>query len=363
MAGDEDEGSEKPYEASPRKLEEARKRGEVPISQDLITFSVYLGILITAPLVGLWSVERMGSALIPFFDMPEVLANAVFSTGGRHAYGALFWSFLATATIWFILPFCLAILTAFAQGALVFAPTKIKPKLSRISPLSNAKQKYGRDGLFNFFKSFSKLIVYSVVLWMVFHSRLDEILNMPALPVTSNLSLTAELCFRFLSVACVAIFVFAMIDLVWQRAQFFRKQRMSLKELKDESKETEGDPHTKQARRQKAYDIATNQMLSDVPDADVILVNPEHYAVALKWSRRRGSAPICVAKGVDEIAARIRSVADENGVPIHRDPPTARALHATVEIGDEISEDHYRAVAAAIRFADAIRKKIQQQGR
>jgi len=358
---DEEEGSEKPYEASPRKLEEARKRGEVPISQDLITFSVYLGILITAPLVGLWSVERAGSALLPFFDAPEVFADAVFTPGGRHAFGALFWSFIATATVWFILPFCLALLTAFAQGALVFAPTKIKPKLSRISPLSNAKQKYGPDGLFNFLKSFSKLIVYSCVLWLVFKSRLDDILNMPALPISSSLALIAELCFRFISVACVAIFVFAMIDLVWQRAQFFRKQRMSLKEIKDESKETEGDPHTKQARRQKAYDIATNQMLADVPDADVILVNPEHYAVALKWSRRRGSAPTCVAKGVDEIAARIRSVADENGVPIHRDPPTTRALYATVEIGEEIPVDHYRAVAAAIRFADAIREKAKRR--
>ncbi len=363
MSKGEDEGSEKPYEASPRKLEEARKRGEVPISQDLITFSVYLGILITAPLLGLWSVERGGSALIPFFDSPEVLAEAVFTPGGRHAYGGLFWSFVATATVWFILPFCLALLTAFAQGALVFAPTKIKPKLSRISPLSNAKNKYGPDGLFNFFKSFSKLIVYSIVLWLVFNSRIDEILNMSALPVASTLALTAELCFRFIAVASVAIFAFAMMDLVWQRSQFFRKQRMSLKELKDESKETEGDPHTKQARRQKAYDIATNQMLSDVPDADVVLVNPEHYAVALKWSRKRGSAPICVAKGVDEIAARIRSVADENGVPIHRDPPTARALHATVEIGDEIPVDHYRTVAAAIRFADAIREKARQRGR
>jgi flagellar biosynthetic protein FlhB len=149
------------------------------------------------------------------------------------------------------------------------------------------------------------------------------------------------------------------MDFLWQRAQFLRRQRMSLKELRDESKETEGDPHTKQMRRQKGYDIAMNQMLSDVPDADVIVVNPEHYAVALTWARSDGTAPVCVAKGVDEIASRIREVAIESGVPIYRDPPTARALFATMEIGDEIPVDHYRAIAAAIRFADAIREKAR----
>jgi flagellar biosynthetic protein FlhB len=357
---DEEEGSEKPFEATPRKIEEARKRGEVPISQDLITFSVYLGVLTTAIFLGLHSVNQIGAGLIIFLDSPEVFTDAVFGVGGRHGYGRIFWSLFASVFLWFALPTAFALLTAFAQGALVFASTKLKPKLSRISPVSNAKQKYGRDGIFNFFKSFLKLVVYSVVLGVVFQSHLDEILSMPSLPVASNLTLTAELCFDFLVAAAIAILVFAATDLAWQRAQFFRKQRMSLQELRDENKETEGDPHTKQARRQKAYDIATNQMLQDVPDADVVVVNPEHYAVALKWVRSRGTAPVCVAKGVDEVAARIRKTANESGVPIYRDPPTARALHASVEIGSEISTDHYQAIAAAIRFADAIREKARK---
>ena len=107
----------------------------------------------------------------------------------------------------------------------------------------------------------------------------------------------------------------------------------------------------------KGISLAMNQMLAEVPKADVIIVNPTHYAVALKWDRKAGRAPICVAKGVDEIAARIREIAAENAIPVHADPPTARALHATVEIGSEIRRDHYRAVAAAIRFAEMIRKK------
>jgi flagellar biosynthetic protein FlhB len=128
----------------------------------------------------------------------------------------------------------------------------------------------------------------------------------------------------------------------------------------DETKNSEGDPHLKQERRARAQAIAAQQMMSDVPKADVIIVNPTHYAVALKWARKAGSAPTCVAKGVDEIAMRIREVAMENGVPIHSDPPTARALHAVTEIGHEIAPDQYQAVAAAIRFADQMRDRARK---
>ena len=127
----------------------------------------------------------------------------------------------------------------------------------------------------------------------------------------------------------------------------------------DETKESEGDPHFKQTRRQRGQEIAMTQMMADVPRADVVIVNPTHYAVALMWSREPGAAPTCVAKGVDETAKRIRQIAQESAVPIHSDPPTARALHATVDIGVEIPTEHFAAVAAAIRFSDAIRKRAR----
>ena len=354
---DEEEGAEKPFEATPRKLEEARKRGEVPISQDLVTFGVYTGILIMGVGLGAWSANLAGGSLLPFFSAPEQLAESVFAQNGRFAFGHLMWTFAAALSLWLALPYVMALLSAFAQGALVFAPTKLKPKLSRISPISNAKQKYGPDGIFNFVKSASKLIVYSLVLAMLFGSWLEELLALPTLPARAIIVLVAELCFQFLIAAASAIFAFAIVDYLWQRAQFLRRQRMSLKELRDETKETEGDPHTKQARRQKGYDLATNRMLLDVPSADVVVVNPEHYAVALKWDRVPGTAPVCVAKGVDVVSQRIRDTANEHGVPIYRDPPTARALYASVNLGEEVPVEHYRAIAAAIRFADAIREK------
>ncbi len=152
------------------------------------------------------------------------------------------------------------------------------------------------------------------------------------------------------------------IDYLWQHHDHLRKNRMSHKEIRDEHKQQEGDPYLKQERRQRGSQIASQQMMADVPEADVIIVNPSHYAVALKWSRAPGSAPICVAKGVDHIARTIRECAMENGVPIHRDPPTARAIHASTEIGQEIDPDQYRSVAAAIRFAEMMRRKARSFG-
>ena len=215
---EEEEGSEKPYEASPRKLEEARKRGEVPVSQDLITFGVYFGVLVVGAGFGVWSVQRAGQALTPFLAAPDELAESVFGVNGRFAYGGLIRHFVGGLSPWFLLPFICALAIAFLQGALVFAGQKLQPKLNRVSPLKNAKQKYGSDGMFNFAKSFVKLIIYGGVLALMFRSRLNEILGMSAMSLQGILWLAAELCFRFLAASALAIFGTTMIHYTWQRA-------------------------------------------------------------------------------------------------------------------------------------------------
>jgi flagellar biosynthetic protein FlhB len=172
-----------------------------------------------------------------------------------------------------------------------------------------------------------------------------------------SVALMFRLLLHFMFLVVITVTVFGGVDYMWQRAQHTRRNMMSRKDLMDEMKDSEGDPHVKQQRRQRGQEIATNQMLQDVAKADVVLVNPTHYAVALKWNRKGRAAPICVAKGADDIAARIREKAAEAGVPIHSDPPTTRAIYASVEIGRQIQPEHYRAVAAAIRFAESMRKR------
>lgn len=356
---EEEESSEKSFEATPRKLEDARKRGEIPLSQDLLTASVYLGVLIAAVTVGPSSVSGMGQAMMALFERSDTYSGDVFFGSARPVFNELIWVLLREAVAWFAVPLGLVAATAYAQRAFVFAPTKLAPKLSRISPISVAKQKFGRDGWFNFFKSFVKLCVFSVVLIGVMIARSEDILASPVLSFEGILTVLADLCFVFMASAFLATATIGLLDYLWQRAEHLRKHRMTLKELRDEAKDTEGDPHTKQARRQKAQELATNRMMIDVVKADVVIVNPTHFAVALKWHREGPQAPICVAKGVDEIARQIRLRAIEAGVPIQSDPEAARAVYATVAIGEEIHREHYRAVAAAIKFADEMRAKAR----
>ena len=363
MSDEQPDQEDRQFEATPRKLAEVRKKGDIPQSQDVAVAASYLGLLLVASSMGGAALAGMGGALAAFLDRPVAMADHLFGGGGG---GVLFAAAVAglagPSSFWFAGP-ALAVLAALAaQRAIIFAPSKLAPKASRISPLSNAKQKFGREGLFNFAKSFVKLGAYGLALGLFLMSRLDGIATSAALSPDQAIARLFELALAFLAIVVVLSASIAVVDYFWQSADFARRQRMTLKELRDEMKESEGDPALKQKRRQRAIDIAGNRHLQDVPTADVVVVNPTHFAVALKWDRGSGKAPVCVSKGVDEVALKIRELAVDAGVPVRHDPPTARALHASVEIGDEISRDLYRPVAAAIRFAEAMRKRARERG-
>ncbi|WP_114965492.1 EscU/YscU/HrcU family type III secretion system export apparatus switch protein [Alkalilacustris brevis] len=353
---DQGDAGEKTHEPTPRKLDEARRKGEVPRAADLTTAASYAGLVLVAMAAGAGSLRGIGTTGAVIFDQAEGLAP-LLTDSARAPIGGLLSGLGRALAPWFTVPALAVIATLLALRALVFAPDKLKPKISRISPIANAKNKFGRSGLFEFFKSFVKLVVISGLLWMFLLARLPRITGTIHL---SPAMITAELLqivLEFLTLVVAILLVIGGGDYLWQVNEHHRKQRMTHKELRDEVKQAEGDPHMKQQRRQRGQEIATNRMLTEVPKADVVIVNPTHYAVALKWSRAEGTAPICVAKGTDEIAARIREAATAAGVPIRRDPPTARALHAAVELGQEIPPANYRAVAAAIRFAESMRRR------
>jgi flagellar biosynthesis protein FlhB len=223
------------------------------------------------------------------------------------------------------------------------------------------QNKFGRHGLFEFAKSSTKLVIYSVIMGYFLIGQIERILGSIYLPPLLIIAELGWMIVVLLGIVLLVSIVLGGVDYLWQFAEHMRKNRMSRKEMMDELKQSEGDPFIKQQRRQRGQELATNKMLLDVPAADVIIVNPTHFAVALKWDRSAAMAPHCVAKGVDETAARIRALAHEHAVPVHSDPPTARALYAEVEIGQEISQAHYRAVAAAIRFAEGMRKKAARR--
>jgi len=357
MAGPDEEDDDKQHEPTQKKLDDARKRGEVPLSQDLTTTGAYAGLVLVGGALGASTFGLAGESLADMLERSDTLSETLFSGPASEPAGQIILAAVLPTLPWLLLPLAAVLLSVIAQQGFTVSAKKIEPKLSRLSPLSNARQKFGRDGLFNFAKSFLKLVVFSALLAWSVAGDLGTILGSVQLTASGVAVAMLRLSYQFLVVVLAISFVLGAVDYLWQRAEHLRKNRMSHKELRDEVRDSEGDPHLKQRRRQKGYDIATNRMIADVPKADVVIVNPTHYAVALKWNRGSGGAPVCVARGVDEVAGRIREVAAESGVPIHRDPPTARALYGTLGLGDEVRPEHYRPVAAAIRFADAVRKR------
>ncbi|MEM6939018.1 MAG: flagellar type III secretion system protein FlhB [Pseudomonadota bacterium] len=360
MTSQEDD-SAKVFDPTPQKLLEARKKGDLARSTDLMTAAGYAGLLIAFFASGTWGIREAGTGMMLAIDQASSLAPLFFDGNPQATMAGLMLPVINGFAALFALPFAAVVLSIFAQRAFVFAPSKLAPKLSRISPIANAKNKYGRSGIFEWVKSFAKLSLYSAVLGMFIANRMDEMVAVLQTQPSLVLTLLAELCMSFLFTVVLIAGAIGIVDAIWQHAEHLRKNRMSHKEIMDETKQAEGDPHLKQERRQRALAVAQNQMMADVPDADVVIVNPTHYAVALAWTRAPGEAPVCVAKGVDEIAKAIREIAQSTGVPIHSDPPTARALHASTQIGDQIKPDFYSAVAAAIRFAETMRQRAKGQ--
>jgi flagellar biosynthetic protein FlhB len=353
-----DDEAEKSFEPTQKRLDEARKRGEMPRSTDLVTAAAYAGMWGALAGFGAGALLSLGDLFAALLGQASTLADATFGGDPRPLWGGVLAGTATAAWPLVVVPALLTLLVSLAQGVVV-APERLRPKGSKVNPLAAFGRKFGPAGLGEFAMAFAKLALFAAVLGHGLWAGVPRLLAMtgrdPGLATSETLDLAMDLLWRAVLVA-VAI---GLADLVWQRLSFLRRHMMSRKEMTDEMKESEGDPHIKGQRRSRAVAIATNRMLADVDAADVVVVNPTHYAVALKWDRVRGGAPRCVAKGVDEVAARIRERATLAGVPIHRDPPTARALHATLEIGDEVARADWRAVAAAIRFADKMRARAR----
>jgi len=352
--GGEDDGQEKSFEPTEQRLQKAREDGNIAKSTDVTATASYIGLLLALVIGATGSATRAGEALSGFLSMPELIAPKILAPGGMTYLGQIMGKVLWAIAPMLLVPVAFTLVALYAQQAVAATPSNLMMKMSRISMISNAKQKFGITGIVEFLKSMVKLIAIAVVLYMLIRGNLETYI---ALSMTSGKALAGLLrdegtaLLKAVTIIAIAI---SFIDYFWKRHDHRRKLMMSMQEMKDEAKQSEGDPHMKQSRRQRGREIAMNQMMHDVPTADVIVVNPTHYAVALKWSRDAGSAPVCVAKGVDEIAARIREIAKENSIPIMSDPPTARLIHGSVDIGSEVRPEHYKAVAAAIRFADEI---------
>jgi len=347
----------KTEEATPRKLAEARKKGDVAKSPDVASTLSLMGAAAVILMAGGWFATSMAEQLAPFIARPHAM------TGGLDAGAGVE---IGAQALWAAAPFLGAVMFAtilggaggnLAQSGLIFTAQKIKPDWSKVSPLKGFKRIYGPDGLVQFVKTLLKLVAVGVICWMVLKPHVRELENMAAMSPALILPLARDLAVALMASAIVFLGFTAGADYLWQRFRFAERMKMTKEELKEDYKQSEGDPHVKAKLKQIRAQRSRQRMMQNVPKATVVVTNPTHYSVALRYEPGEGdAAPVCVAKGMDALALRIREVAREHSVPIVENVPLARALYAAVDVDETIPREHFEAAAKVIGFVMQRRK-------
>jgi flagellar biosynthesis protein FlhB len=342
----EEDESQKTEAPSQHKLDEARKKGDVPKSQDIATLFILAAGISVLLTVGVSTTRDLGMYITAFIERPDQIAL----DGGalQHLMFEIMLKMGIMLSAALAAMFFAGMAGHLVQSGILFTAEKMKPKLSKISPIAGFKRLFGMEALMTFLKTLLKLIAVAFVAYAILmpHAKqMSSLVEMePAGLLPILIEILFQLCFALLAVIAVA----SVADYMIQRFSWIKRNRMSKQEMKDEYKKLEGDPQIKMKLRQIRMDRGRRRMMAKVPEATVIITNPTHYAVALKYVAGETAAPVCVAKGVDAIALKIREIAKEAKVPIVEDVPLARALYASVDLDETIPAEHYQAVAKII---------------
>jgi flagellar biosynthetic protein FlhB len=299
----------------------------------------------------------MAEGFLPFIASPHAMIGGLEAGAGIE---------IGAHALWIVAPFLGAVMLAtiiggvggnVAQiGGFIFSAEKLAPKWEKVSPAAGFKRIFGPDGLMHFGQTLIKLVAVGVICWSVLKPHMREFENMAAMSPLTILPLARDLMVALMSSALVFLGLTAGGDFLWQKIRFAKRMRMSKEEVKEEFKNSEGDPHVKAKLKQIRMQRSRQRMMQNVSKATVIVTNPTHYSVALRYEAG-DAAPVCVAKGVDAIAFRIREVAAEHKVPIVENVPLARALYAAVDIDETIPREHFEAAAKVIGFVMQKRKR------
>jgi flagellar biosynthetic protein FlhB len=324
-------------------------------SQEVNTWFVLAGgTLVLAAFSG-----SMGGGLTATFR--GLLANSyqipVDGRGLMAIVGRIEREVLAAVAIPIVLLMLAAIAGSMIQHRLVWSAEPLKPKLSKISPAAGLKRMFSVQALANFAKGLIKLVLIGAVMTAMLWPQRSRLEALVQTDILATLMLTRSLALQVLGVVIAILFFVAAADYLFQYRQWYERQKMSVREMKDEFKQTEGDPMIKGKIRQLRQSRMRKRMIAAVPKASVVITNPTHYAIALRYESGM-NAPLCLAKGVDALALKIREVAGEHAIPVVENPPLARALHATVEVDREIPPEHYKAVAEIIGYVMKLRRAV-----
>ncbi|MBR1204140.1 MULTISPECIES: flagellar biosynthesis protein FlhB [unclassified Bradyrhizobium] len=352
MADDTEDKTEDPTQ---KRLDDALEKGDVVKSQEVNTWFIIAGATLV---LSTFSGSIGGGILVP---LRNLIANSwMIRTDGAgllQLTQTLGYAVVAAIGVPFLMLALAAIAGNMIQHQLVWSGEQLKPKFSKISPAAGFKRLFGKQAVANFLKGLFKVIALGVVMVMVLwpdRLRMESFLRVdPAELLPAITGMTVHL----LAAVVALLAVVAIADYFFQYRTWYERHKMSLQEMKEEFKQSEGDPHVKGRIKQLRVQRAKKRMMAQVPKASVIITNPTHYSVALAYDRSM-SAPICVAKGVDNLAFKIREIAKEHDIPIVENVPLARALYATVEIDKEIPVEHYHAVAEIIGYVMRLRRGL-----
>lgn len=352
MSSEEDKSS-KTEEPTQKKLDEARKKGQVAKSQEVNHWFMIVAFALLIGLFGPAVAEGVMEAIKPFLMMPHDMASD---------FGAL--SDMLTEAI-IAIAFALALPLGIAVAAGMFAnfvqigplmsAEQLKPKMEKISLIKGFQRLFSVKSLVEFAKGIAKLSIVTLAVVIVVYPYRAELTNAAGMGMSELLELLRWMAVKIIVAVLAVMLVIAVLDFSFQKYKHHQDMMMSKQEVKDEHKQSEGDPQVKQKLRQLRQEKSRRRMISQVPDATAVVTNPTHFAVALKYVQGEMAAPRVVAKGVDLVAYRIREVARENDVPVIENPPLARALYDTVDLDQEVPPEHYRAVAQVISYVMRLR--------
>jgi flagellar biosynthetic protein FlhB len=338
-------GGEKTEKPTPQRLKKARKEGQIPRTQELGT---WLGVAAASALLPMLVSSAFESVQQLFVQVGVVAANPEVEAV-QELLGAALTAFMTTILPTAVGMMVVGTVASASQGGVTFATKSMKPTLKKINPFPGMKRMFGTQGLWEAVKALIKTAALGTVV-IITSDRAQALVSsagsLPLSAVAATFTDSAILMFRVVAVTGLII---AVADYVVVRMKMMKQLKMSKYEITQENKQAEGDPHMKGHRRAVALSMSRNRMMSDVADADVLLVNPTHVAVALKYDPQKG-APRVVAKGAGEVAARLRAIAAESGVPLVQDIPLARALHSSCELGQEVPAQLFTAVARVLAF-------------
>jgi flagellar biosynthetic protein FlhB len=355
MAEDDDSKSEQP---TGRRISKAREEGDVLQSHEVKTAAMLVAITVLVWLIAPLAMGRLRVFLLRFIEQAHAIrigtSAEMVSLAGDVAVNVGLAMAIPLAFL-----FLVGFSSSIAQSGWMIVFKKIVPDLGKINPMAGFGRMFSMNSMLELTKSVAKMLLVGVICYWVLKPRIADLEQLPSMEAPAILAYLHRVLYRLLLAVTLPMLAIAAADWFYQRFAFLKKLRMTKQEVKDEHKQTEGDPMIKSRLRALRMQRARTRMMAAVPKADVVVTNPTHYACALKYDAETMNAPTLVAKGQNLIALRIREIAEENDVPVVENPPLARALFATVELDKEIPPDHYKAVAEVISYVMRLKGKFR----